>query len=104
MSSIAANDPQRAGGLLRDAEQQVGADTEALTTIAAAYLSTGEIARTRALLDRIEIDALTMDYERVAAVRAFADVGDLDRATRLLTTFEDEQDRCQALSEIAIHR
>ncbi|MDP9792883.1 tetratricopeptide (TPR) repeat protein [Catenuloplanes nepalensis] len=102
LSLIAANDPQRAGELLRDAEQQVGTDADSLVAVADAYVSAGDTGRARAVLDRIEIDALAMDEERVALVRAFSAVGDLDRATRLLTTFEDDRPRIRALSEIAL--
>jgi hypothetical protein len=102
LSSIAAGNPQRAGNLLRDAEQQAGTDAESLAAVAVAYLSVGDTARARTLLDRIELDASVIDDERVAVVRAFSAVGDLDRATRLLTAFENDRWRCEALSEIAL--
>ncbi|MET7427168.1 hypothetical protein [Dactylosporangium sp. NPDC005555] len=102
LASIAADNPQRAGNLLRDAEQQAGTHAESLAAVAVAYVSAGDTAWARALLDRIEIDALVMDDERVAVIRAFAAVGDLDRATRLLTTFETDRQRCEALSQIAL--
>ncbi|MEV4514006.1 hypothetical protein AB0K00_34235 [Dactylosporangium sp. NPDC049525] len=102
LTSIAADDPQRAGDLLRDAEQQAGTDAESLAAVAVAYVSAGDIARARTLLDRIEIDGLELDDERVTVVRTFAAVGDLDRATSLVSTIENDQHRCAALSEIAL--
>ncbi|WP_344619845.1 tetratricopeptide repeat protein [Dactylosporangium salmoneum] len=102
LSSIAAGNPQRAGNLLRDAEQQAGTDAESLAVIAVAYVSAGDTARARTLLDQIELDASVIDDERAAVVRAFSAVGDLDRATRLLTTFEHDRWRCEALSGIAL--
>nr|BFE59561.1 hypothetical protein GCM10020063_040870 [Dactylosporangium thailandense] len=102
LASIAADGPQRTGDLLRDAEQQAGTDAESLAAVAVAYASAGDIARARTLLDRIEIDGLELDDERVTVVRTFAAVGDLDHATGLVSIIEHEQCRCEALSGIAL--
>ncbi|MDG6109987.1 hypothetical protein Daura_20715 [Dactylosporangium aurantiacum] len=102
LASIATDHPHRAGDLLRDAEQQAGTDTESLAAVAVAYVSTGDIARARTILDRIDIDGLDMDAERVTVVRTFAAAGDLGRAAGLVRTIESDQHRCDALSEIAL--